>query len=92
MVDTPGRIIDHLERGTLERSKIKYLVIDEADKMFNMGFIEQIETIIIKWEKMDLYGNPGIRSGDILIILKQEDDYIAPVWPEQPGEQQKQMF
>lgn len=46
VVGTPGRIIDHLERGTFNTSKIKYLVIDEADEMLNMGFIEQIEAII----------------------------------------------
>jgi ATP-dependent RNA helicase DeaD len=46
VVGTPGRIIDHIERGTFDTSNIKYLVIDEADKLFNMGFIEQIETII----------------------------------------------
>lgn len=48
VVGTPGRIIDHLERGTLDTSKIKYLVIDEADEMLSMGFIEQIEEIIGK--------------------------------------------
>lgn len=46
MVGTPGRLIDHLERGTLDPSHIRYLVIDEADEMLNMGFIEQIEAII----------------------------------------------
>jgi len=46
VVGTPGRLIDHIERGTLDTSNIKYLVIDEADEMLNMGFIEQIETII----------------------------------------------
>ena len=46
VVGTPGRIIDHLERGTLDTSNINYLVLDEADEMLNMGFIEQIETII----------------------------------------------
>jgi len=46
VVGTPGRIIDHIERGTFDTSKIKCLVIDEADEMLNMGFIEQIETII----------------------------------------------
>ncbi|HEX9063301.1 MAG TPA: DEAD/DEAH box helicase [Clostridia bacterium] len=48
VVGTPGRIIDHLERGTFDTSEIKYLVIDEADEMLNMGFIEQIEDIIDK--------------------------------------------
>ncbi len=46
VVGTPGRIIDHLERGTFDTSNIKYLVIDEADEMLNMGFIEQLEAII----------------------------------------------
>ena len=46
VVGTPGRTIDHIERGTLDTSNIKYLVIDEADEMLNMGFIEQIETVI----------------------------------------------
>ena len=42
VIGTPGRTIDHIERGTLDTSNIKYLVIDEADEMLNMGFIEQI--------------------------------------------------
>ena len=46
VVGTPGRIIDHIERETLDISMVKYLIIDEADEMFNMGFLEQIETII----------------------------------------------
>ena len=46
VVGTPGRIIDHIEKGTFDLSKIKYLIIDEADEMLNMGFVEQIETII----------------------------------------------
>lgn len=46
VVGTPGRIIDHIKRGTLDLSNIKHLVIDEADEMLNMGFIEQIQTII----------------------------------------------
>jgi superfamily II DNA/RNA helicase len=48
VVGTPGRIIDHIERGTLDLSNIKNFVIDEADEMLNMGFIEQIESIIKK--------------------------------------------
>lgn len=51
VVGTPGRIMDHLERGTFDTSKIKYLVIDEADEMLSMGFIEQIETILERLPK-----------------------------------------
>ena len=45
VVGTPGRILDHLKRGTLEVGKIKYFILDEADEMLNMGFIDDIETI-----------------------------------------------
>lgn len=48
IVGTPGRVLDHLERGTLDTSNIGYLVIDEADEMLRMGFIEQVEKIISK--------------------------------------------
>lgn len=46
VVGTPGRLIDHIGRGTFDTAKIKYLVIDEADEMLNMGFIEDLKTII----------------------------------------------
>ncbi len=46
VVGTPGRIIDHLERGNLDLSKLKCFVLDEADKMVEMGFIEDIERIL----------------------------------------------
>jgi len=51
VVGTPGRIIDHIKRGTLDLSEIKYFVIDEADEMLNMGFIEQLELIIKRLPK-----------------------------------------
>ncbi|HLD77225.1 MAG TPA: DEAD/DEAH box helicase, partial [Rickettsiales bacterium] len=46
VVGTPGRVIDHLNRKTLDISKIEYLVLDEADEMLNMGFVEDIEEIL----------------------------------------------
>ncbi|PPI86562.1 DEAD/DEAH family ATP-dependent RNA helicase [Candidatus Pantoea edessiphila] len=46
IVGTPGRLLDHLKRGTLNLSKLKGLVIDEADEMLRMGFIEDVENII----------------------------------------------
>lgn len=46
VVGTPGRVIDHIERGTLVLDQIKYLIIDEADEMLNMGFIDAVEDII----------------------------------------------
>ena len=46
VVSTPGRLCDHLQRNTVNLSKVNILVLDEADRMFEMGFIEDIETII----------------------------------------------
>lgn len=46
VVGTPGRILDHLERKTINLSKVKILVLDEADRMFDMGFIHDVEDII----------------------------------------------
>ncbi|MGP4108501.1 DEAD/DEAH box helicase [Virgibacillus sp. L01] len=46
VVGTPGRVMDHIERGTLALDQIKYLIIDEADEMLNMGFISEVEAII----------------------------------------------
>ena len=46
VVGTPGRVQDHLERGTLSLDKLKVLVLDEADEMLKMGFIEVVENII----------------------------------------------
>lgn len=46
VVGTPGRVIDHLRRGTLDLTQLQYLVLDEADEMLKMGFAEDVETIL----------------------------------------------
>jgi ATP-dependent RNA helicase DeaD len=46
VVGTPGRVIDHLERGTLDLSHVDYLVLDEADEMLAMGFAEEVDRIL----------------------------------------------
>lgn len=46
VVGTPGRLLDHLKRGTLNLSNLSGLVLDEADEMLRMGFIEDVETIM----------------------------------------------
>jgi len=48
VVGTPGRVIDHLERGTLDLSELTTLVLDEADEMLRMGFIDDVETVLKK--------------------------------------------
>lgn len=51
VVGTPGRILDHLNRKTLDLSHTGYFILDEADEMLNMGFIEDVENILSTTEK-----------------------------------------
>ncbi|UIJ36564.1 DEAD/DEAH box helicase [Allobranchiibius sp. GilTou73] len=46
VVGTPGRIMDHLDKGTLDLTQLRFLVLDEADEMLKMGFAEDVETIL----------------------------------------------
>ncbi len=51
VVGTPGRILDHLERGSLKLKNLKLLVLDETDRMLDMGFIEDVERIVAACSK-----------------------------------------
>ncbi len=46
IVGTPGRVIDHIKRGTLKLDQLKTVVMDEADEMLRMGFVDDVETIL----------------------------------------------
>ncbi len=46
VVATPGRLLDHIRQGTISLSSLKYLVLDEVDRMFDMGFIDDVSRII----------------------------------------------
>ncbi len=46
LVATPGRLIDHIERGRIDFSRLEMVVLDEADRMLDMGFLEDVETIL----------------------------------------------
>ena len=46
IIGTPGRVMDHMRRGTLKMNKVKIMVLDEADEMLDMGFREDIETVL----------------------------------------------
>ena len=48
VVGTPGRILDHIDRGTLPLDNLRTFILDEADEMLRMGFIEDVETIMAK--------------------------------------------
>lgn len=56
VVATPGRIIDHIGRGTIDLSKIKYFIIDEADKMLHKSFVDDMESILSKLPKESCKG------------------------------------
>ncbi len=47
VVGTPGRVIDHLDKGTLDLSELRFLVLDEADEMLRMGFIDDVEKVLL---------------------------------------------
>lgn len=53
VVATPGRLIDHIKRGSIKLDGIKYVVLDEADRMLDMGFIEDIEFILPRLGKSE---------------------------------------
>ncbi len=46
VVATPGRLLDHLEQGTLRLDKVEFLVLDEADRMLDMGFLPDVRRIL----------------------------------------------
>ena len=90
VVGTPGRIQDHLDRGTLDISKISFAVLDEADEMLDMGFVEDIEKILAnspKDKRMLLFSatmpDPILRLAEnfmrdytVVRIKKQESEEV----------------
>ena len=46
VIGTPGRLLDHIRRGTIKLNHVRYLVLDEADEMLDMGFIDDMEDIM----------------------------------------------
>ncbi len=71
VVGTPGRLLDHLSRKTLNTTNIKILILDEADKMFEMGFIDDLRKIIARVPKNSqklLFG--ATMPSEIMIIVK----------------------
>ncbi len=93
---TPGRLLDHIERGNIDLSACEILVVDEADRMFDMGFIEDVRRIIGKLPKhrqtllFSATMNPEVRklSGEIMrdpLLLETGSD-------RKPAESVRQRF
>ncbi len=72
VIGTPGRVLDHLQRGTLDLRKVKIFVLDEADRMLDMGFQDDVEKIIYKCprERQTLLFSATI-SADIVHLSKK---------------------
>lgn len=79
VVGTPGRVIDHLEKNSLDLSRIKTLVLDEADEMLRMGFIDDVETIL---QKMPEIRQTALFSATMPSVIKR----IAQTYLRNPAE------
>lgn len=88
VVATPGRIIDHIGRGSIDLNNIKYFIIDEADKMLNKGFVDDMDSILNKLPKETCKGMFSATIDDS--INKVCDKYmINPVMVEVENEGNK---
>jgi len=78
VVGTPGRILDHLKRRTLKLDKISFFVLDEADEMLNMGFLEDVEEIIknTKQEKRTMLFSATMPQEIMRIAKKYMSEYL----------------
>lgn len=79
IVGTPGRIIDHLNRKTLNLSSVKFLVLDEVDRMFDMGFQKDVEIILNNCSK-------DRQTMLFSATISSEMDYLAKKYTKNPVE------
>ena len=74
LVGTPGRILDHLSRGTLDLSSVRHVVLDEGDTMLEMGFQKAVESIILNVK------SPGQAARKIAADSLRSDDDFGETW------------
>ena len=85
LVGTPGRILDHLNRRTLKLGKVKFLVLDEVDRMFDMGFSRDVEKIIHECPKER-------QTMMFSATISQDIDYLAKKYTKDPVEVSVESF
>ena len=73
IVGTPGRVIDHIERGNLDLSECNVAVLDEADEMLNMGFADDVETIL------DGIGSKNKEKTQVLLFSATTPDWVKKI-------------
>lgn len=80
IIGTPGRVMDHMRRHTIKMNTVKYVVLDEADEMLDMGFRDDIETIMLKMpEERQTVMFSATMSNEILDLSKRyltDPEYI----------------
>ena len=97
IVGTPGRVLDHMQRGTLKTDSINFLVIDEADEMLSKGFLEDVENISSKLPNIEnkvlLSATMPARILDLIVSLMNEYEYIEQEEKDEiPSEIQRKAF
>ena len=77
VVGTPGRVLDHLRRGSLNLSSISFLILDEADEMLNMGFLEDVQEIMVQTpaEKRTMLFSATMPPEILRVAKKHMGDY-----------------
>ncbi len=78
VVGTPGRLLDHIERRTIDLSKVKIVVLDEADRMLDMGFIDDVEDILKNCpkERQNLFFSATMTAGVKELGIKFTNDSV----------------
>lgn len=79
VVGTPGRVLDHIKRKTLELHAVSYVVLDEADEMLNMGFLDDVEKILDKTnpDRKTLLFSATMPDRIVKIAKKYMRDYVV---------------
>jgi ATP-dependent RNA helicase DeaD len=85
LVATPGRLIDHLNRRTLRLNNVKFLVLDEVDRMFDMGFRRDVESIINECPKKR-------QTMMFSATISQDIDYLSKKYTQNPAEVSVQSY